>query len=139
MTNKIQLIKSEIQAENGETIRLVYEPETDILDIFFSENEPATGVELTDHILLRINRQTKRAVSLTIRHFSILTEQTEYGPRSFRLDSLAAMPDEPREMILALLTSTPVNQFLKLTHFQDAPNERIPFTFVESRPLLVAA
>lgn len=139
MNDTIQLIRNEIQTEDGETVRLVYEQETDMLDIYFGENEAATGIELTDQILLRINRQTKRAVSLTIRHFSILTEQTEYGPRSYRLDNLAAMPDEPRQLILSLLTSAPVNQFLKLTHFQNAPNEHIPFTYVESRPLLAAA
>jgi len=139
MNKQIQLIKNEIHSENGETIRLAYEQETDILEIFFGENEAATGIELTNQILLRINRQSIRAVSLTIRHFSILAEQTEYGPRSYRLDNLEAMPEEPREMVLSLLTSAPVNQFLKLTHFQNAPNERIPFTYVESRPLLVAA
>lgn len=139
MSDTIKLIRNEIETDSGETIRLVYEQETDILDIFFGENEVATGIELTDQILLRLNRQTKRAVSLTIRHFSILTEQTEYGPRSYRLDNLAAMPDEPRELVLSLLTSAPVNLFLKLTHFQSSPNERIPFTYVESKPMLAAA
>ena len=78
-------------------------------------------------------------MSLTIRHFSILTEQTEYGPRSYRLDNLTAMPEDLRELVLSLLTSAPVKQFLKLTHFQNGTNERVPFTYVESRPLLVAA
>ncbi len=139
MTNAIELMTHTLQAEDGQPIKLVYEQETDILDIYFGENEAATGIELTDQILLRINRTEKRAVSLTIRHFSILTEQTEYGPRSYRLDNLATMPDELRDLVLFILTSAPVNQFLKLTHFQTAPNERIPFTYVESRPLLVAA
>ncbi len=137
--NMIDLIRRELQRDNGQTVKLVYEQETDMLDIYFGENEAATGIELTDQILLRINRPEKRAVSLTIRHFSILTEQTEYGPRSYRLDTLTAMPDELRELVLSLLTSAPVNQFLKLTHFQSAPNVYIPFTYVESRPMLVAA
>lgn len=139
MNEAIELIQREFVGENGASIRLVYEHETDILDIYFGENEPATCIELTDHILLRIDRQKKRAVSLTIRHFSILAEQTEYGPRSYRLDHLAAMPTELRELVLSLLTSPPVNHFLKLTHFQDTPNERIPFTYVQSKPLLAAA
>jgi hypothetical protein len=39
-------------AANGEKIRLLYDASEDVLDIFFRENEPATGVELTDHIKL---------------------------------------------------------------------------------------
>lgn len=139
MTNTIELATRTLQSQDGQQIKLVYEQETDILDIYFGENEAATSIELTDQILLRINRSEKRAVSLTIRHFSILTEQTEYGPRSYRLDNLTAMPYELRDLILTILTSVPVNHFLKLTHFQTAPNERIPFTYVESHPLLKAA
>ncbi|HRW09386.1 MAG TPA: DUF2283 domain-containing protein [Caldilineaceae bacterium] len=138
-SHTINLVTHEFQAENGQAVKLVYEQETDILDIYFGTNEAAMGIELTDQILLRLNRAEKRAISLTIRHFSILTEQTEYGPRSYRLDNLMTMPEELRDLVLTILTSPPVNQFLKLTHFQNAPNERIPFTYVESRPLLVAA
>jgi hypothetical protein len=50
--NDLNLHRTELVGENGETIRLVYDESEDILDIFFSENEPATGIELTDHILL---------------------------------------------------------------------------------------
>jgi uncharacterized protein YuzE len=81
MMNTIEPATHVLQSKDGQPIKLVYEQETDILDIYFGENEAATGIELTDQILLRINRTEKRAVSLTIRHFSILTEQTEYGPR----------------------------------------------------------
>ncbi len=63
-------------------MRFVYDQEADILEIFFGENESATGVELTDYIILRLNQQTRRAISLTLLHFSILTERTEYGVES---------------------------------------------------------
>ena len=73
----------DITAYDGTPVRLVYDQEADILEIFFGANEPATGVELTDHIILRLNQQTKRAVSLLLLDFSILTERAEYGPRSY--------------------------------------------------------
>ncbi len=63
--------RAEIKSEKGETIHLIYDENADILEVFFGENEPATGVELTDHILLRLNRETGRTVSLTLFHFSI--------------------------------------------------------------------
>jgi hypothetical protein len=95
------------------------------------ENEPATGVELTDNILLRLNQTTGRAVSLTLLHFSILTEQTEYGPRSYPLDKFEELPEDLREFVVRALTTMPVNQFLKLSHFQESPTKRVPFTYVE--------
>jgi len=110
-----------------------------MLDIFFGENEPATGVELTDHILLRVNQQTGRAVSLTICHLAILTERTEYGPRSFPLDNLEELPESLRELAIRLMTAAPVNQFLKLSNFQASPTKRVPLTYVEPHHFASAA
>lgn len=127
----LKLQKTSVKATNGETIRLVYDESGDMLDIFFGENEPATGVELTDYILLRLNPNTGRVVSLTFLHFSILTEQTEYGPRSYALDKLDELPENLRELVVCALKTVPVNQFLKLSHFQESPTKRVPFTYVE--------
>lgn len=127
----LKLQKTEVKTANGETIRLVYDESGDMLDIFFGENEPATGVELTDHILLRLNPTTGRVISLTLLHFSVLTEQTEYGPRSYPLDKLEELPENLRELVVRALTTMPVNQFLKLSHFQESPTKRVPLTYVE--------
>lgn len=127
----LKLHRTEVKAANGETIRLVYDESGDMLDIFFGENQPATGVELTDHILLRLNRTTGRAVSLTLLHFSILTQQTEYGPRSYPLDKLEELPEDLRELVIRAVTTAPVNQFLKLSHFQESPTKHVPITYVE--------
>lgn len=129
--NELKLHRSEVLATNGEKIRLVYDESEDMLDVFFGENEPATGVELTDHILLRLNQKTGRAVSLTICHFSILTELTEYGPRSFPLDNLEELPEDLRELAIRVILKAPVNQFLKLSNFQASPTKRVPLTYVE--------
>jgi len=131
--------KTEITATDGTPVRLVYDREADILEIFFGQNEPGTGVELTDHILLRLNSQTRRAISVTVLHFSILTEHTEYGPRSYALDKLDEVPEDLRELVLHVVTTMPVHQFLKITHFQASPTEQIPVTYVESQPVLNAA
>ena len=133
------MYQTETRAQDGTPVRLVYDPDADILEIFFGENEPATGIELTDYIILRLNRQTRRAVSLTLLHFSILTEDTEYGPRSYPLNQFDELPEDLRELLLHVMTSMPVDQFLKLSYFQASPTERIPFTYVESQPAMVMA
>ncbi|MDZ7360087.1 MAG: DUF2283 domain-containing protein [candidate division KSB1 bacterium] len=56
--SELKLNRTEVLGANGEKIRLVYDEGEDMLDIFFGENEPATGVELADHILLRLNQKT---------------------------------------------------------------------------------
>lgn len=129
----LKIHRTEAQGTNGETIRLVYDEEADILDVFFGENKSATGIELTDHILLRLNQETGRPVSLTLLHFSILTEQTEYGPRSYSLHNLEDLPEELRELVARILTTPPVNQFLRLSYFQESLTKRVPVTYVEPR------
>lgn len=129
--SNLKLHRTKIKGENGETIHLVHDETEDMLDIFFGENESATGIELTDHILLRLNKTTGRAVSLTLLHLAILTEQTEYGPRSFPLDKLKELPEDLRELVFRAITTAPVNRFLKISFFQESPTKRVPLTYVE--------
>ena len=131
--------RRDITAYDGTRVGLVYDQETDILEIFFGVNEPATDVDLTDHIVLRLNQQTKRAISLMLLDVSILTERTEYGPRSYPLDTLNVLPEDLRELVLQLITSMPVGQFLKVSHLQVSPTERVPLTYVEFQPSMSVA
>ena len=66
----LNLSQRDITAYDGTPVRLVYDQEADILEIFFGTNEPATGIELTDHSVLRLNQQTKRAVSLLLMEYT---------------------------------------------------------------------
>lgn len=131
----IKLQSTTFQGRDGNTIRLEYEDATDTLEIFFGANLAATGIELTEHILLRVSREEARAVSLLIRHFSILTEQTEFGTRSFSLENLDALPEDLRSLTLQLIRTPPVNQFLKLSHLQPTSAEARPLIFVEPHPI----
>ncbi|MEZ4861473.1 MAG: DUF2283 domain-containing protein [Caldilineaceae bacterium] len=136
---QLKLQQGEMIARDGTQVRLVYDEEADILEIFFGENSPATGIELTSQIILRLDRKTKRALSLTLRHFSILAEQTEYGPRSFPLDKLDKLPTDLRELLLQIITSLPVSQFLRLSYLQAAPQEFTPLAFIEAQPMVAYA
>jgi hypothetical protein len=137
--NSTNLSMTDKTAHDGTPVRLVYDHEADILEIFFGTNEPATGVELTDHIILRLNQQTKRAIGLLLLDFSILAERTEYGPRSYPLNALDDLPESLHELVLQLVTSMPVSQFLKVSHFQASPTERVPLTYVEAQPSMAMA
>lgn len=135
----LKLCQTELASKKGEAVRLVYDETEDILEVFFGDNEPATGVELTDHILLRLNQTSGRAVSLTLLRFSILAERTEYGPRSYPLNNLKELPEALRELVMQALITSPVDEFLKLSYFQASPTKRVPFTYVEPSHLALAA
>ncbi len=130
--SKLKTHQTETKSESGQTIRLTYDEDADMMEMFFGENEAATGVELTDHILLRLNRETGRVVSLTFLHFSILTERTEYGPRSYPLNDLDELPEELRDLLIRSVTAPPISQFLKLSFFQESPTKRVPLAYVAS-------
>ena len=56
-----------------------------------------TGIELNDHILLRFNKEERRAIGLTFLDFSVLIQRTEFGPKSFPLTGLADISDQMNE------------------------------------------
>ena len=68
--------------------KYTYDEESDTLSILFPPPEKATGVEITDHILLYINKTTKRVVRITLLDYSLLVQQTEFGPRTFPVTGL---------------------------------------------------
>lgn len=137
--NELKLQTSDLITKDGTPAHLAYDGEADILEIFFGENGPATGIELTDQMILRIDPRQKRALSLMLLHFSILAEQTEYGPRSFPLDKLDQLPADLKELVLRLITSMPVSQFLKSSQLQVSPTQFMAMAFVESQPVLAYA
>ncbi len=139
MTRSLHLQQTQVQAADGTSVRLMYDEDTDLLDLVFGENKPARGIELTDQMILRLDLEERRAVSLTLLHFSILSEQTVYGPRSWRLDSLEQMPDDLRELVLRVLTTPPVSQFLKLTQLQTSPAQFVPVVYVDPQPVAAYA
>ena len=122
----------EIATENGRPIRLAYDETGDVLEIVFDDVEATCAVELTDNILLRFHRELGQAAGLTILDFSVLVSPSELGPRSFALTGLERLPDDLREMVARIITTAPVNRFLKVSIFDSFSVHPIPLTYIES-------
>ena len=137
--SELRLHETELVTKDGQRIRLAYEEVGDILEIVFDDVEATCAVELTDNIVLRFHREQGRAAGLTILDFSILTSPTELGVRSFALTGLDDQPEELRETVARIITTPPVNQFLKVTTFYASPTDQIPLTYVEGPSELVLA
>ena len=91
------------------TVRITYDPTGDILYVTFGQPIAATGYQLSDQLLLRVDPQNLEAAGLTIFNFSV-HEQTAHGITLPGLDE--ALADNPR--LLQTLASPPVSHFLKL-------------------------
>jgi hypothetical protein len=99
----------------------------------FGESRSATGIELNENILLRIDRTAGVAVGLTIFNFSVLSQLTEMGPRSVPLTGLAGLSPDMREMALSILQRSPVSDHLNLSAYAPSsdPAELVPITLLE--------
>jgi len=116
-----------------------YIEEADILEIFFERGAATCAMEIADHITLRFRPEEKKAMSLILDNVSYLIEPTEIGPRSFRL-KLERISPELRQTVIELITSPPVNRFLKVSSYT-RPRARSsePITYVERLPALALA
>jgi uncharacterized protein YuzE len=115
-----------------------YDEVSDTLYISFEPNAKATGIELNDHILLRINKAERKVIGLTFFEYSVLAQKTEVGPRSFPLTGLAELSDELRALVLYILQQPPVNRVLSLSAYTPSIVETIPITSFQ-QPLFAAA
>lgn len=86
--------------------RISYDPEADVFSVSFGPPTRATGYEICDQILLRVNPTSGQAAGVTIRNFSVHVRSNAGIPLT-GLQS-GEVPGE----VYALLTSAPVNRFL---------------------------
>lgn len=111
-----------------------YDEASDTLTITFAPGEHATGIELTDHILLRMNMHERRAIGVTLFDYSVLTQPTEMGPRSFPLTGLGDLPTDIREVVLQILQQPPVRDVLMLSAYTPSLAETTPIVAVQPIP-----
>ena len=112
-----------------------YDEASDTLYISFKPGQQATGIELNDHILLRIDKDKRQAVGITFFEYSVLAQTADFGPRSFPLPGLAQLSTDLRDLVLEILLSPPVKEILTLSTYTPSYAEAIPITSVHSMPL----
>ncbi len=115
-----------------------YDEQSDTLYISFVPGVSATGIELNEHILLRMDKQHWQAVGITLFDYSVLAQPTEYGQRSVPLTGLAGLPPDIQRRVLDLLRTAPLNEVLTLSGYTPSQAEMIPITSLRARPLAVA-
>ncbi len=107
-----------------------YDETSDTLYMSFIPDVKATGIELNEHILLRIDKENRKVVGITFLNYSILIQKADYGPRSFPLTGLTRLSDETREVVMEILGSAPVKEILSLSTYTPSFSEAIPITLL---------
>lgn len=112
-----------------------YDEISDTLYVSFEPGAKATGIELNNNILLRIDKGDRKAIGLTFLDFSLLVQRADFGPRSFPLTGLAELSDELRELVLEIIQSDPVKDILTLSTYTPTYSESIPITSLQHMPM----
>ncbi|MFN8444556.1 MAG: DUF2283 domain-containing protein [Caldilineaceae bacterium] len=100
--------------EDGQSVQIEYDREGDTLEIIFAKGA-GRGLELSAEIILRYDVQTGLPLSLILLSFSKLMQPTEFGPESFLLSGLKRLSAAERERVMQILTSSPVNRYLRVS------------------------
>jgi hypothetical protein len=131
MSNKSDwLIEREVTVDS-QTIIYSYDKEGDILEIVFQKGG-GIGVDLTENIVLRYNQECREPLSLILTSYSRLVQPTLFGPPSFHLALLGNLPAGMQQVIMDILSSFPVNRFLKLSGLRLSPGGELqPITYLE--------
>jgi len=111
-----------------------YDELSDTMYISFEPGDKATGIELNEHILLRIDKNKRKAIGLTMFEYSLLAQKTEIGPRSFPITGLSKLSDELKEIVTDILLSQPVKNILSLSNYTPSITENIPITLLRPVP-----
>ncbi len=119
-------------------LEINYDEMSDTLYVSFEPGTKATGIELNEHILLRINKNKRNVIGLTFFEYSLLAQKTELGPRSFALTGLSELSGDLRRIVLDILLSPPVSDILSVSAFTPSMVETIPITFLQPLPLSAA-
>ncbi len=117
------------------SIHYEYDKVGDVLDIYFGENRKAWTIELTDNVMISIDRHTRKAVRLTLLDFTELARPAPVGPRSFPLTGLDALPPDERDLVIKVLTRPPVSDLLDVSSVWSPSAPLLSLVHLERRPV----
>ncbi|MEO0984081.1 MAG: DUF2283 domain-containing protein [Cyanobacteria bacterium J06639_14] len=120
-------------------LKVNYDEVSDTLIVTFESGVKATGISLTDHILLRYDFEQHLPIGLHLLDYSILAQPTKMGLQSFRVAQLTELSQSEQDEVFQVLLAEPINQFLSLSAYTVSTLEKIPIISVKGLPNAIAA
>ncbi len=98
-----------------------YDTEGDILSVTFAEIEeqPHTGVELADNIVLYYNPKTQQPLKLIVVSYQAMVRTSVHTPLA--LDTLSHAPASVQATVMALLRRAPLTAFFQVVEQASTP------------------
>ena len=111
-----------------------YDEEGDVLDVYFVDKRRAWTIELTPNIMIAIDREKREVVRLTFLDYTELVRRTAWGARSFPITGLANLPLSDRDLVLTLLNSSLISNWLDVSSVQNLPESPFAVAHLEAPP-----
>ena len=92
-------------------LQIRYDEASDTLLLAFGPKRSATGIELNENLLLRVDKVAREPVGLTIFDFSILAGHEE---KSLPLRGLSELDETMRGLTLETMLRPPVSRYLEV-------------------------
>jgi hypothetical protein len=108
--------------KDGEMMKAIhYDAEGDILSVTFSETkeQPHTGVELADNIVLYYNPKTQQPLKLIVVSYQAMVRASVHTPLA--LDALSHAPASVQTMVMTLLRRAPLSAFFQVIEQPSMP------------------
>ncbi len=131
-------MNGEKQTEKTQAEWYEYDEVGDVLDVYFGEKRPAWTIEITSNILLSVDRAAKQPVQLTFMDYTELIRPTIWGMRSFPITGLSELPLGERDLVIQILNSPPIKQWLDVSDVQSLPDSPFAVTHLEPPPQKLA-
>lgn len=128
-----------ITTSDGQKARIEYDPEGDILEIFFDSVDATTAVHLHESIVLRLNESRRLPSGLIVVGYCNLSRPTAIGPRSVPLSNLEYLPEGLHTLVAELVTSPPVSDILKVTSYFPTDNQPVTLGYIDCPEALALA
>jgi hypothetical protein len=120
--------------------KIQYDVEGDILAVTFVEveDQPHTGVELSDNIVLYFDPVSEQPIRLILTSYQRMAEISRRQP--IPLDGLLELPETVRAQVMRIVSRPPVAGFVHLIRAHDpAPASRLDQVFTPATLRALAA
>lgn len=108
-----------------------YDDSLDTLVVTLSPAEETTTVVLNEYMSLQISVADQQVARITLGDYSLLINETKFGPRYFPLTSLKNVSNDTRTLVLDLLSQTELSHILSLSVYVPSLVDTLPIISVK--------
>lgn len=118
---------------------LSYDEPSDTLYVSFERCDFVSYLKLSDQVLLGVDADVRRVVTLMIQDFSIFSNPSDFGVRSFPMNRLDEMSPELQRLAMKFAHAPPVSDYLTISTYSPGSGVEIPIVTLNMDRLVARA